>query len=87
MTYRTMREPVRPIPANHVALPTVTMADWSRSLRWWKPETGIPRRCPDCNAQVMVEPPLWDRSGRVVCGLGAGCGRDIAWISNVGWET
>lgn len=74
----------RPAPEGHVSLPTVTMADWSRVLRWWKPETGIPRRCVGCGAGLTNEPPQWERYGRVYCLLG--CARQCAWISNVGWH-
>lgn len=71
-------------PADHVPLPTVRMSDWNRERRWWKPETGIPRRCVACNARLMVDPPLWERYGRVACLVG--CGREVAYISSVGWH-
>jgi hypothetical protein len=75
---------IREAPADHVARPVLKMSDWSRALRWWKPEAGIPQRCAECNAQLAVEPPCGQRYGRVVCGIG--CGREYAFVSAVGWE-
>lgn len=80
------RQSMRPAPEGHVALPTLKMSDWSRPIRWWSPEAGIPRRCPACRARLLVEPPLWERFGRVVCGIDSGCGREYAWVSSTGWE-
>jgi len=82
MTASTSRKP----PADHVKLPELKLSDWSRQLRWWKPEAGIPRRCPTCSARLMVDPPLWERWGRVYCGIDSGCGREYAWVSAVGWN-
>jgi hypothetical protein len=74
----------RPSPEGHVAQPVLKLSDWSRALRWWRPESGIPRRCAECNASLTNEPPQWERFGRVYCLLG--CARQYAWISSVGWE-
>lgn len=74
----------RKAPEGHVERPTLTLADWDRQAGWWKIETGISRWCPWCGAQMMNEPPMWERYGRVVCGLGSGCNREIAWITGVG---
>lgn len=72
-------------PANHVALPTLTRADWDARTRWWRPETGIERRCPTCGSGLSNEPPQAQRYGRVFCLLG--CTRQVAWVSSVGWTS
>jgi hypothetical protein len=74
----------RPIPAGQAVPLVLKLSDWSRHLRWWKPEAGIPRRCPECNAHLTVEPPAGQLYGRVWCPIG--CGREYAFVSAAGWQ-
>ena len=79
-----MTQSVRLAPEGHVARPVLRMSDWSRHERWWRPETGIPRRCTTCQSQLGVEAPEGQRFGRVYCVIG--CGREYAFVSSVGWQ-
>jgi hypothetical protein len=79
-----IREKPRPEREGHTALPVLRMSDWSRAARWWRPELGIPQRCPTCRSRLAVEAPEGQRFGRVLCALG--CAREVAYVSSIGWN-
>jgi len=79
-----IRDKPREAPEGHVERPVLRMSDWSRARRWWRPELGIPERCPTCGSGLGVEAPVAARFGRVVCVIG--CGREVAWVSSIGWN-
>ena len=79
-----IRDKPREAPEGHVERPVLRMSDWSRARRWWRPELGIPERCPTCSSRLGVEAPEGDIYGRVVCVIG--CGREVAWVSSIGWN-
>lgn len=78
-----LRESIRPLPDGATLLPTLTRADWDRQARWWRTETGIPKRCVTCHGHVTNEPPVYERFGRVFC---ACCSRTFGWIPEAGWR-